>query len=144
MTIKTVDFRNRIEVTLIQRQPKISPPSHASVSVVTASSKGGGGGGGSPKALDVEEEATGPSTCSCLDAPNLLERLSDTGLVFTASSTAWLSASLSLTGVVCGTGGTGLASSIVPSLVTAGDMLTPNFAVLSFLTLRASGVGENA
>jgi hypothetical protein len=121
--------------------PKTSPSSHAPVSEGLGSRKGGGGG--SPKALDVVG-ATGLATCSCLGAPNILDRLKDTGLAFTASSTDWLSASLSLTGVVCGTGRTGSTSSIVPSLVTSGDMLTPNLAVLSFLTLRASGAGEKA
>ena len=151
MDIKTVDFRKHIGGWLIQRHPKVSPSSHTPVLAWAANRKvGGGGGGGSPKALDVVEEATGSSfasICSCLDPPNLLERLSDIGLVFAASSTAWVPASLSLTGVVCGTcgkmGGTGSTSSIAPSLVTAEDMLTPNFAVLSFLTLRASGAGEN-
>lgn len=143
MIIEVADFRERIDDRPVQRHPKTSPSSYGSVSVMAASKKGGGGG--SPKALDVEEEATGPSLArSWLAALNTLERPGKTGLLITVSSTAWLSTSLSLTGVVCGTGGRGMSSSIVPSLVTSGDILMPKLAVLSFLTLRASGLGENA
>ena len=143
MVIEAANVRERIDDRMVQRHPKTSPSSHGSVSVVAASKKGGGGG--SPKALDVEEEAAGLSLArSRLGALSTLERLGETGLLITAPSTGWLFTSLSLTGVVCGTGGIGMSSSIVPSLVTSGDILKPKLAVLSFLTLRASGLGENA